>query len=669
MGKRERAAKRTTRAPILGRSAGRTQAGGSHFRLLVILGLAVAILVTITHWPALSAKAMSFDDREYLLENRLVQDPGGESVGRFLGEVLHPSTVRGYYQPLTMISLMLDHASGGRPDNLRPFHRTNLLLHVLNTALVIALIYLLFGQPIPAALVGLLFGVHPLTAESIPWLAERKTLLASFFALWSLVLYVRYARQGGWKSLTASAVVFALALMSKPTTIALPALLLLLDCWPLRRLGWRTLMEKVPHFALAGVSAVITIISQARTSVATMPGERSAMEIVLVLCHNVVFYLSKIFCPTELSSHYPYPQPLDLSEPSVAAGVVGTLLLLAVLAVSLRWTRALLVGWLFLFVAIFPTLGIISFTDTIAALRFAYFPMVGLLLLCAAALCWWWTRWEGEAVLHSRRLAAVVLVVVLVLAEVVGTRGYLRHWRDTQSLYAHMLSIAPEAPTLRYNMGVMRLQQGSPAEAIDHFNRVLQTQPDFAAAHCDLGGALHQVGRSAEAVSHLQEALRLDSSFTRAHANLGLILGAQRRFEEAAHAYREALSIDPTYAVAHKGIADLLFAQGKIQEAIESYRRAVQLQPRSASAHYDLGSALGRQGDYQRAVAHFTEAVRINPQYVEAHFARGYALELQGSVEQAIAQYRHVLQLSPNHTPARRALAAAVARQNQPGQP
>jgi len=90
---------------------------------------------------------------------------------------------------------MLDWANGGRTDNLRPFHRTNLALHIMNTALVIVLLYSLFGEPWVAAMVGLLFGLHPLTVEPVAWVAERKTLLAAFFSLLCLMLYVRHARR------------------------------------------------------------------------------------------------------------------------------------------------------------------------------------------------------------------------------------------------------------------------------------------------------------------------------------------------------------------------------------------------------------------------------------------------------------------------------------------
>ena len=153
---------------------------GLHFSRLIlpaVLIAAVCFVVMAVHWPALSAEALFFDDDMYLINNRLVQNPSWESAGRFLTEVLEPSTVYGYYQPLTMISLMVDRAIGGRNDYLMPFHRTSLLLHAANTALVIVLLYMLFGQVWAAAGVGLLFGLHPMTVETIPWVGERKTLL------------------------------------------------------------------------------------------------------------------------------------------------------------------------------------------------------------------------------------------------------------------------------------------------------------------------------------------------------------------------------------------------------------------------------------------------------------------------------------------------------------
>jgi len=145
--------------------------------------LSVALIVAATHWTTLSARTLSFDDHEYLITNRLVLNPSWDSAQRFLTEVKNPSTVGGYYQPLSMISLMIDVALGAGPDNLMPLHRTSLILHILNSCLLTLIIYQLFGSIPVAVMIGLLFGCHPLTVEPIPWIGERKTLLASFFAL------------------------------------------------------------------------------------------------------------------------------------------------------------------------------------------------------------------------------------------------------------------------------------------------------------------------------------------------------------------------------------------------------------------------------------------------------------------------------------------------------
>jgi hypothetical protein len=211
--------------------------GRSTVILLVLLILIVVGATLFAHWPALSAQALTFDDQQYLIENQRVQNPSWTGAWRFLNEVLEPATVRGYYQPLAMISLMLDCTLGGSPDNLRPFHRTSLILHAANTVLVIVLLYMLFGQPWAAAMVGLLFGVHPMTVEPIAWIGDRKTLLAALFALGCLNCYVQFTRTKRWALYALSLALYVLALMSKPTTTLLPVGLLVMDFWPLRRLG------------------------------------------------------------------------------------------------------------------------------------------------------------------------------------------------------------------------------------------------------------------------------------------------------------------------------------------------------------------------------------------------------------------------------------------------
>ena len=271
---------------------------------MVVLLVLIAIVcgaVVVVHYPALSAQAISFDDSQYLSNNTLVQNPSWGSARRFLTEVLEPSTVGGYYQPLTMISLMLDCGMGGSDDNLMPFHRTSLILHTANTFLIVVLLYLLFGNAVIAAAVGLLFGLHPMAVETIAWVGERKTLLAAFFALWSLIFYARYASKNSWVTYACCLAAYVLALMSKPTSTTLPVVMLLMDFWPLKRLSRRAVLEKIPFFTLVAISAVITYVSQSRTSITSLPTNYGIERIPFILCHNIVFYLYKIIWPVNLT--------------------------------------------------------------------------------------------------------------------------------------------------------------------------------------------------------------------------------------------------------------------------------------------------------------------------------------------------------------------------------
>ena len=355
-------------------------------------------------------KGLVFDDGQYVTKNVLVQNPGWASTKRFFVEVFTPSTVTGYYQPLTMVSLMFDSALGGREDNLLPFHCTSLALHVANTALVIVLLYLLFRNIWIAAAVGLLFGVHPMTVESVTWISDRKTLLAAFFAFWSLLFYILFTRTAAKKYYVACLIAYLLALLSKPTSTFLPFVMLLMDYWPLNRFSRKSVLEKVPFFVLFGVFSVITFVSQVSAAGGSLPGQEQhgLLNPLFIICHNIVFYPLKMLWPVNLSSHYTYPRPFAISNPKVLADVVAAIILIILLVVSLRWTRVALTGSLIFFIAILPTMQIIKFSEVIASDKFAYLPSLGVLMMLASFLLWLYNS--------KPRRALVISIVILLLA-------------------------------------------------------------------------------------------------------------------------------------------------------------------------------------------------------------------------------------------------------------
>lgn len=363
-----------------------------------------------------------------------------------------------------------------------------------------------------------------MTVEPITWVGERKTILASFFALWSLIFYVRFTRNSTWKLYVCCCVMYVLALMSKPTSTPLPLLMLLIDYWPLRRVRWAAISEKVPLFVIGGVFAIITYFSQSWTAGVVLPHQHEAWRVPLIICHNIIFYLCKILWPANLSPYYPFPNPMDLSHPAILTGIIGTCILVFLLVVSLRWTRAPITGCLFFLVAILPTMQIVGFSQVIASNKFAYLPSWGLLMPIAAFLSSLLSTASGRQ-LSVRRVILIICIVVCICCEFAGTRRHFRHWRDTIIFHRYMLTMNPDAAGIHNDLGVALMKsQNELNDATYHFRRAVEINPFSVLYHRNLAFALAKAGETKEATKHLREALQLNRNYIPAIRNLAWIL-------------------------------------------------------------------------------------------------------------------------------------------------
>jgi len=584
---------------------------------LVVLAVLVALIVIITHWPVLSAQATSLDDQQYLTNNVLVKNPSWESARRFLSEVTNPSSVEGYYQPLTMISLMWDYAASGRADDLTRYHQTNLTLHVFNTVFVMMLIYMLFGRLWAAAAVGLVFGLHPTSVESIAWIAQRKSLLAVFFSLMGLIGYVRYVRRGRGYVYGVCLVTFILALMSKPTSVPLPLLMLVLDYWPLNRLNKRAVIEKIPFFVLSLIFAFITVKSQEQTAKVVMPYDYGMMKVILVVCHNIIVYLYKIVLPSGLSLYYAFPQdPLRVTMMWV--GLVGTSILTGLLTVSLRWTRALSSGCLFFFMAIFPALGVIGFTNVIVADRFIYLPIVGLLLIMAAFLIW---LWDGTQRYSRKGLLQVLICVGVVAAvgiEILLTRTALGYWQDRETLLKGMLQMAPQETELHINYGVYLQNHKRNDEAIRHYQKVLSLNPGNPKAHNNMGNIMMEQGKYDKAIDHFKQAVASKPDYDNAYLNWGLVHARKKEYDQAIVLFNKTLELNKDNVKAHYNLALALAQTDRHDESVQHFRECIRYNFKPADSYFSIGLNRFQEEEYQKAIDAFKNALRINRHYPSA---------------------------------------------------
>ncbi len=557
---------------------------------LVIAIAGVAVFTAIVYSPVLNSQARCFDDSEYVFQNQLITHPGADSIWRFLFEVTEPSSVRGYYQPLAMISLMTDYAISNDKETLNQFHLTNLSLHILNVTCVIIFLYLLCGNIWVSAAAGLIFAVHPVTVESLAWISERKGLLACLFAMLSLIYYILSVKQNKKPFYYCSIGLFLSALMSKPTIVSLPILLLLLDFWPLKRLDKNAIMEKMPYFILSICFGIVTIVSQYSTF-GVSPQSGGFYDRMLLIFHNTGFYLFKIFVPIKLCPNYIIPEPFAFSNTSIQFFGLVTIAILMIVLLSLYWSKVLFSGFAFFVIALLPTMTGLGFTDVVAADKFVYFPFSGLLIIIVFAL---------DKYLNPKNPVKVtllgLLLLVLISFESYATRNQLKHWKDTKTLYTYILTITPESGRVHNNLANIYKSQGQLEKAEIHYRKALEDRPDLSAICFNLADTLRLQGKHKLAVEYFRRTIQLRPAFAEAHYNLGL-----------------------TYD-----------AVGELNQAIIQYKKTAKLLPNSPMIQNTLGVAQARSGDLEQAINHFIKAVELAPDYEDArqNLARAKA-ELQ----------------------------------------
>ncbi len=588
--------------PRSARAAGRREGPGrGGIRLAGLLGLSVLA----AFGGVVGHGFLTWDDPDYVTANpRVLSGPTPEG----LAWAARTTDVYNWH-PATWLSHMLDVALFG----LRPagHHATSLLLHLGGTLLLYRFLSRTTGAPARSAFAAAFFGAHPLRVESVAWISQRKDVLAFFFLAATLVAYARFAERRSAGRFALALATATLGLLSKPTLVTLPLLLLLLDVWPLARRGSpagagertaipRLLLEKVPFAAMAAASAALTLWAQrAGGAVKTVESFPLGARIgnALVSC---VDYLRDTIWPLGLSPLHPHPgSALVLWKPALAAlGLLAATVLLA----RLRRSRPeLLVGWLWYLVALAPMSGIVQVGEQARADRYSYVPSVGLAILVAwgvpAALSRIRAPSDPATGARALRIAGALVVVALVAVSRVQTS----YWRDTETLFRRAVELAPENAGAHRILGDHHALSGDLARAEEEFRAALRSRPEDAALLSNLGGVLVRRGEIEEAVEMLRRSIRIDPRSAAARINLGL-----------------------AYA-----------ALGRLQAAEAEFEASLALRPGEASAHYDLGNTLARQGRFSEAAARFRRTIELDPGMTDAYRALAWALLLSGDADGA----------------------------------
>jgi tetratricopeptide (TPR) repeat protein len=522
----------------------RTVAAGRRDRFgMLPIALGLVLLIVALFGQVRNHEFLNYDDDEYVTANSMVRN--GVTVAGVVRAFT--SSHAANWHPLTWLSHMADCQLYG----LRPagHHVTNVLLHTINTLLLLICARRLAGGVWQGAAVALLFAIHPLHVESVAWVSERKDLIATLFWILAIMAYVRYAALPGWWSWCLVLTLFSCGLMAKPMVVTLPLVFLLLDWWPLGR--WRTvspfrlLGEKLPFFLLAIGSGIVTILAQkkwdALTSLTLIPLPERLGNIPV----SYVRYLAKMFFPVDLAVFYPFA-PLAWWQ------VAGALLLLGAITVLTLRSRVCapwyLFGWCWFLVTLLPVIGIIQVGNQAMADRYTYIPLMGPFLMVV--------RGVDEVSGAWCRRGVVLGTVAAVVTTLLGAAAWRQtgYWRDSLTLFNHAIQVTRDNYVALNNLGLVHSQRGEIARGDELFLASLRANPRYALPHYNLGVSLEAEGRLREAEYHFGEAIRLKPAFAEAQYNLGVVLAKEGRLQEAVFRFGEAVRLNPGYTEARHNL-------------------------------------------------------------------------------------------------------------------
>ncbi len=618
----------------------------------VVVGVCVALAFACVaiYGQTLTHDFLNHDDPLAVTENYAVQ--AGMSWANVVWAFTNNRTT--YLVPITWMSHMVDCELYG----LHPWghHLTSLILHSMNAILLFLVLARMTRRLWPSALVAALFAVHPLNVEAVAWVAERKGVLSALFCIAALGGYGWYRRRPNPARYLVVVSLSLLAMMSKPSVLTLPFVLLLLDYWPLERIdrtlpvaamfrrAFRLALGKLPLLMLTAAFCAVTLSMTATNSGNIQKGLELSFP---VRCGNAlvvyVIYLAQMLWPLHLAVFYSNPGVFPLWEVAGAAAVLAGIT--AFCLYRFRRCPYLLVGWFWYLGTLVPVIGLVPTGFWSHADRYTYIPLVGIFFMLV-----WGAADLAAALRLSRRslfLVSGAILAFLTVCSVVQTTC----WRNSETLFRHALAIGEESTFAYSGLSQGALDERRYDEAESLLKRALELDPKNINALSNMGALALDRWRYDEAETWLKKALDCNPGIPNALNNLGLLYLEQRRYDEAETWLSRALQVDPRPGT-FNNLGRLAIERGRPDEAGQWLAKALELTPENPDVFNNLGLLALNRGDYNEALSWFTKAARRDPKNVNALNNLGTVALRQARYDDAETLLTKALGLDPEYVKA-----------------
>jgi len=627
---------------------------------------AVLLLTAFCFSPSLGNGFTNWDDDVYVINNPYLQNWSSQ-----VGEIFS-KPIADNYHPLTIISLGIDRGSG--PLSAFPFHLHNLFLHLLVCVLIFFLTKRLArGNLWIAGFVTVFFAIHPMRVESVAWISERKDLLYSLFFVAGMMAHLLYLEKKNKLWYAAGLVLFLLSCFSKPAAVVFPLVLFLLDYFEKREWSTAVILEKIPHFAIAIVFGVITIMIQKDTAVGDV-ADLNILQRLSMSGFGFMTYLIKFFAPTGLSALHPYPDTSKALPIYYTLAPLGMLLVLVVSAFLSKMNRIWLFGMGFFLVNIILVLQFVAVGNAIFAERYTYLAYWGLMFLLISLLFQF-----GK----SKNISPYIFGVPLILVAAVFSIQTMKRctvWKNGGTLWTDVIAKYPDNKLGYTKRGYYFNSINNMPQAISDFARASTADPNYYGAYAGLGEVSLKSGKFDGAIRAFTEAIRLNPTFNKTVHNRGVAYFNKAKAEKNADNTEEinklfqlaltdlnkAGEMDPSFLPTKFSKSKVLWAMGDYEGAIVEASAAISQAPNSpqalenrANLHYEKGNAVYAAKDpasarqyYEKARKDVDKVIRSGAPLPVSYNIRALINHLTGDYEAALKDYDQAIKLDPDFTDA-----------------
>ena len=636
----------------------------------------IVLLVFLAYLPALHG-GFVWDDDAHISANQTLRSLSG------LWEIWFKPGANPQYYPLSFTGFWIGFQLWGL--NPLGYHLLNVVLHSLVAVLLWQVLTRLKAQG--AWLAGAIFALHPVCVMSVAWMTELKNTLSASLALGAGWAYLRFAGLGvyerlelgreigrvtpcapvsassttagsacrarfkgvpaRWYFYALSLVLFQLGLFAKTAISFLPVSLLLATWWRRKRLRWRDVWPLIPMLGIVVLMGGVTIyVERHLVGASEQKFNIPLLERALISGRSFWFYLGKLFFPYRLTFIYERWK-IDAGAWWQYVYPVATVGLLAGLwGLRGRMGKGPFVALLHFYVctSLLILLLVLYMTRySFVSDHWQYFGCMSVVALAAAGITMALDLFKKGKPLLEPVFCGTLLLILGVL-----TWRQCGMYTNLETLWRTTLARNPDCSMAHNNLGSLLKDQGHIEEAVEHYRKAVQIDPNNYKALYNLGMALAARGQFNEAIENFRQAIQIKPNDCGALVSLGIALANRGQFDEAIANFRQAIQIDPNNCEALNNLGIALATRGQFDEAIGNFRKAIQIKPNYCDALDNLGTAFASRGQFDEAIKNYRQASQINSNRPQTLLHWGMALGQSGRTREAVAQYREALRLNPS---------------------